>query len=212
MSDDQWGPGDREQWKDHGTVLLDGQQEKLIYGEHPHSRNDNRHYVLLHGDKPVAFSGHRICTRVEIVEANYLRSSGISGSEVKSGGEARIYFDDHLIYTKSFRVAERALLWVATNLQRLKEHSVRLWEFDDQGRITDLVDRKVRYKGKPGIVTHYFPDQGAVVIKYDGDGQGFVTPAWLSLTDEREVEDSVKTDLLSEHIWWWRDEKPDGAA
>lgn len=90
MTDEKWGAGDPSKWSDHGTVKVGNREYPLIYGEHPHSTNDNKHYITGMGKEPVGFDGHRIQLGVQIEEANYLKESHLSGDEVRKGGSAKI--------------------------------------------------------------------------------------------------------------------------
>jgi hypothetical protein len=97
---DQWGAGARSEWSNHGTVMVGKERYPLIYGEHPHSRNDNRHYVEMHGET-VGFDGHRILIGVNITASNYLKESHYSGDEVRKGGSGQILADGEVVFPGS---------------------------------------------------------------------------------------------------------------
>lgn len=203
---EQWGPGDRSEWSDHGTVLVGDREVPLIYGEHPHSRRDSRHYALLDPDRePVGFDGHRPCMRFDIRESNYLKTSGLSGDEVRKSCEALVYMNNRLVFGRSFRTADFAMRFFLGNMYRIEEHPVQLWRRSDTCEWPELIGRKVYWRDQPGVIRRYFPDQGAAVAEYDGDGPGFVTPAHRSLADVEEVETDVKDDILSESWGWLRE-------
>ncbi len=212
-----WGAGDKSKWRalDERVTFDDGSKWRLFRGEHPHSRSDNNLYVELpEGTDVVGFNGHRIPTRIDIRESNYLKSSSLSGSEIRKRCQALVYFNDKLVYGRTHRDVTPLLLWCATHLCDLYEHPVNLCRggVPDDGDIypaaqhfPDLIGRAVYYTRVPGVVTRYFPDDGDVVIEAC-KGHEFVTPTHIALSDVDERDGSVKTNLLSEHVWWYRDE------
>lgn len=202
---DQWGPGSKEHWryKDE-TVLVDGRIARLFSGEHPHSRSDNNLYAELERDHVVGFSGHRVCTRVDVVESNYLKQSGLSGDDVRGRCEGLLYMNDRLVYGRQFGDVKFALLWFAANMHEFFEHPVQLW-LGQEEEFPDLVGRKVYWKGVPAIVAHYFQDQGGVVVDA-AKGFEFVIPSHETLAETEERETSIKDDLLSDSFGWFREE------
>lgn len=214
---EKWGPGDSDNWRFTGEVqhFETGEPFDLFYGEHPHGRRDNDLYALLRfGDGPmdadersaVAFSGHRVRTEIEIVEFNYMKSSGLTGDEIKKGCHLRVKLDGDLTYTKFFREARSAAIWWAANDHQIFEHPVWLAR---RGERDKLIGRAVYFRDQPGVVTHYFPDRGTVAIAYDGEGEGFKTPGHRSLSDVEEIDESVTEDILDPSIWWFRDREGD---
>ncbi len=211
---DSWGPGDKVDWRylEHGASFGYGKTFKLFHGEHPHSRSDNNLYAEWpEAEEPIGFSGHRIRTRVDIRESNYLKSSSLSGSEIRKHCAALVYFDDKLVYGRTHREVMPLLLWCAAHLYELYEHPVRLQvggvlngDQPTDNQFPDLIGRAVYYRGVPGVVTRYFPEDGDVVVEAC-KGHEFVTPAHIALDDSERRDASVKDDFLSESIWWHRD-------
>ncbi len=199
MSNDQWGAGDRANWSNHGLVMVGGERYPLIYGEHPHSRSDNRHYVEMHGE-PVGFDGHRILIGVEITASNYLKDSYYSGSEVRKGGSGKITADGEAVFEFFTRDTRGALLRAHHLIGELSDHSSGWLMKEERDR---LVGRKVFYREVPAIITALVVDQGCVMISTE-DGKPFPPPVYRDAEDEDERESSIKDEVLSPHIWWHR--------
>jgi len=198
MTDEQWGPGDKEQWRYwDNQQCQDGTPFKVFWGEHPHGRNDNKMYADFGDDRIVDFDGHRVRHKVVIEEANYVKSSGLSGDEVRKQCWADIYMNDKLCYRHT--MGGRDVLPMLASLQhiltRLMDHPVQLWRPDWDG----MIGRKVWYRDDPGVVDAYWPDQGALLLKADG---GMFRPA--AHYDDEAPDDTVKEEFLSPHIWWFR--------
>ncbi len=102
--EEKWGPGNRKNEKSFRTIgLKGGEQLELFFGEHPHSRKENSIYARTkHGDI-YDFEGHQVPLKIVIQEYNYLKTSSISGDEIRKGGTAQLYLDDLLIYEEFCR-------------------------------------------------------------------------------------------------------------
>lgn len=198
MSDDQWGPGEPTAWKSHGSVHLGDREVELIYGEHPHSRQDNRHYAML-DETPTAFDGHRIQVGVIIEESNYLKSSHYSGDEVRKGGGCKITADGQVVFAFFSRSAMASCLRAHQLIGQLMEHSSN-W-MDAKAR-AELLGRKVFYREHPAIIERLIVDQGCLILK-TADGAAFPTPVWRDEDDE-ESEPTVKVEVTDPMIWWFR--------
>lgn len=197
MSDDKWGAGDRAKWSDHGTVRLGPVTCPLIYGEHPHSRQDNRHYALMNGE-PMEFSGHRIQVGVVLNEHNYLKESELSGDEIRKGGSGQILADGVVVYDFFFREIGRALLRANTLIGELMDHPSG-WMIKKEREA--LVGRKLWYRDHPAVVRSLIVDQGCLMLGTE-NGEIFPRPAWRDGGDDPESE--VKVEVTDPHIWWWR--------
>lgn len=204
---DEWGAGEKENWRDHGEVLVgqgfNTQRLKLIYGEHPHSRSDNHHYVNFpHSKEPTDFDGHRTIVDVIVESYNYLKSSGLSGDEVRKGGLCKIFFDKHQVYEFFFRDPTEALSRAARLIPKIMEHSLhRYWDPAEEKKI---VGRLIFYREIPAVITRVLADQGCIIV---ARRDGFPWPP--AIYDEqpqyadRELE--VKLDIIdpTENIWYF---------
>lgn len=199
----EWGVGKNADAASFETGKLDdGTPYELIFGEFPHSRSDKEIYARFEkrmgadGEKVVGFDGHRIQVRLELRTMNYLKTSGLSGDEVRKGGEWRIWLNDHEVYSAFTRDPFEALITIRRKLQELMDLPVDLWKGETP------VGRKVFYRQTPAIITSWISDQGCVILEADGVTV-FPPSPWDT---EDGPEKYIKDDILSPHIWWWRDE------
>lgn len=204
MSDaNEWGPGELAKTAQaFDRVLVDETAVDLVWGEHPHSRQDDRCYARWPDGRIEAFDGHRVHVEIITRTHNYLKQSGLSGNEVRKGGQCLIRFNGHDVYGFFFREVENALLKAARLVTDLKEHSANLWQRG--GPEFGLIGRRVYYHETPATIVNFFGDQGCVVLQ-SAIGY-FQPPVWMKDDGEEMTEqiDRTKTDVLSPHIWWWR--------
>lgn len=206
MSDeDKWGPGESSKTAKafDTTKLIGGESVELIWGEHPHSRSDNRMYARFPDGGIVPFAGTRLRTRIAIAESNFGRSS-MSGVRIRSNIVAKIYFNDAQVYTLGGWDMTELLVRIATTLTKLHEHPIALW---DSRELKKLVGRKIYYRGIPSKVIRTYLDQGAVMIEVE-DGHTFPRVPG----EEGDPLSCIKDDILSPHIWWFRSDPMERAA
>jgi len=195
---DEWGAGPRSEWRPSGTALVGRERVPLFFGQHPHSRQDNNAYVEMNGEA-VGFSGFRVLIDVRITSRNYLKTSGLSGDEVRSAVAAVILADGEPVYEIVRRKVEDALVDLRDLLIRLSEHASGWLLKDERDR---LVGRKVYYREVPAVIERLIVDQGCVMIRTES-GQPFPPPVYAEPGDD-EAESTIKDDVLSPHIWWFR--------
>lgn len=205
MDDKQWGYGsgakglNGEPMKPFGISRMDdGTPFDLVLGEHPHSRSDDNIYARFADGRVEAFDGHRILHRVELRTFNYLKCSGLSGNEVRKGGQYRIYFNDRLVWAEFFREVEQGLRRAANVIGKLHECPLDLWEIN-----SPKLPRKVYWMNQPAVITAFDVDENtsdgnSLVI--EAESQEFAPTPW-----RREACKSVRVECLSPHIWWWRE-------
>lgn len=213
---DEWGPGPAKDWRylsfpdgSPQTVVVSSglfsptperapasTRMPLFFGQHPHGRTDNDIYAAHSNGETSPVSGHRCRRRVDVREYNYFRKG-----EIRGRAAGFLYLEDVLVYGKQFGDAHGALLWFATNTQQILEHPVNfLWS--KEGSFPDLIGRKVYWRFQPGVVTDYFADQGAAIIRAETPSGKFASRAVP--TDEPHEEETVKEDILSVDVWWFR--------
>ena len=200
MSDDQWGPGDPKTWSDHGSVVVGDRRYPLVYGEHPHSRSDNRHYANMGHREPVGFDGHRILVSVTLESSNYLKSSGLSGDEVRKGGSGKIISDGEVVFEFFFRDIHYALRKADHIITELMEHSSG-WMSKDQR--DQLVGRAIYYREVPAVIYALVTDQGCVMVE-TADGKPFPPPVYDDGDGDDDRDNQVKVEVTNPHIWWFR--------
>lgn len=203
MSDDnRWGPGEAaRKAKAFDRVMVGDQVVELIHGDHPHSRSNNTTYARFPNGQVEGFSGHRILWGVQVQEFNFLKESGLSGNDVREGGTGLIFVGGVQVYEFFFRQIEGALLKARSIIAKLEDLPVQIWSEKDRER---LVGRSVYYYNHPATISRLILDQGAVILK--ADPPPFPSPPWREAGDD-EDSDNVKDDILSPHIWWFREPK-----
>lgn len=200
---EKWGVGDRARSKSFDTVRVGGEEVELIHGEHPHSRRDDTTYARFPDGRIEGFDGHRPLIGFRYEPVNYLKSSGLSGNQVRKGGAVVISFNGNDTYSRFCREPERAAALVLELLPKLTEHSVPLWWEGENYKA--MINRKIYYKGTPCVVTDWDRAVGEITVKTI-DGKPFPLESWQGKSDILYDEsDYERLDILDERIWWHRD-------
>lgn len=203
---ENWGVGNKADSKAFATARVGNEEVELIHGENPHSRRDGSVYARFKGGSIEGFDGHQTCIKVEVEESNYLKTSGLSGNEVRRACVARIFFGDRQIYEVGGRDIMPTLLAAHNAVAKLQDLSPYMFGDVD----AELIGRKVWYRDDPAVITRFIGDQGAVILK--ADGCRFRPPAWqrddpeeMAMAEMDGEDQEIKDDILSPHIWWFRD-------
>lgn len=203
-ADKKWGFGNPANPKPFDTIQLHGRTYELLFGEHPHSTQDNNIYARSPSGEIENFDGHRLCWRVEVEESNYLKQSELSGDEIRKGGSVRLYVDGECIYDGFCRSIDYGMRHAREIMDRLSEVAGGDWlRAKTRG---DLLGRKVFYDGVPAIVERLIVDQGCIMLVPDGEGMQFRAPVYEDDPDDwlSEYGGSVKAEVTDPKIWWWR--------
>lgn len=140
---------------------------------------------------------HRPCFEINIREGNHIKTK-YGDDDIRGSVFCEIFLNGDKVYEFGTRDIEYAAAKAVVLKSELMEHPFDFTNPDKE------IGRKVFYKDEPAIVERVILDQGCVILKKDAPGN-FKTPVW---DDEGwEDEDStIKEDILSDHIWWFRDE------
>lgn len=205
----KWGVGDKADAESFDTTTVEGNIVELVFGEHPHSRRDNNIYARDPQRGTVhEFDGHRRLIDVRIESSNYLKSSELSGDQIRKSVTGTIICDGTALYEFSHREVDGALLQAHRLVTVLQEHESGWLNADDRMR---MIGRKIYYHEVPATITGVIEDQGCIMIAITAtDAEGIrirgeeIAEMW---EDWRHAAGSyvVKDDVLSPHIWWWRD-------
>lgn len=183
----------------------------LLFGEHPHSRRDNNIYARFPDGRMEGFDGHRVLCTVLFQDYNYLKTSGLSGNEVRKGGTCTITMNGFQCATFFYRDLTWALLEAHRQIAKIQDFDVHLWQEEDRAA---LVGRKVYYRNHPAIITAFYEEDMDVILM--ADGGTFPLAAYQQERDAGEMWDDeetahVKDSIFSPHIWWYRrDPQPEG--
>lgn len=197
---DKWGVGTKAKDKAFDTTMVDKTPVELIFGEHPHSRSDNTIYARFPGGKVEGFDGHRLLHEIKFRDFNYLKESGLSGDEVRKGGQCTIKINGREVDGFFYRDRAMAMQTVQHKLPIIHEHSIHFWDPED---LKKLIGRKVYYEHQPGIVTMHFPDQGCVLITADGHN-GFRAFDHDLDSNNIVIKKDVKVSVWGDGIFWHR--------
>lgn len=201
---EQWGVGDQADAKAFDTIKLGNREAELIFGQYPHSRQDNNVYARFPNGRIEEFSGHRRPVEILIEESNYLKESDLSGDEIRMGGKYVVKLAGVAVDGGFSRHWDRAMTRIAYRLPKIQEHAID-WTKESAWR-----GRKVLYDNVPAVVVGFNGEEGVCVLVPD-DGWKFPTPTW-ALKESWQAEEweesysaRLTADILSEHIWWFRD-------
>jgi hypothetical protein len=204
LNSPKWGEGDTANIKPFGKTFMGNEEVQLFHGEHPHSRNDNNTYARTKQGYIYGFDGHRVLIDITFKTNNYLKSSGISGDEIRKSGECIISADREPIYAFGFREINWALNKAGYLLTVLSEHSSGILVKSERDK---LPGRKIYYDRTPAIITRLVHgDVGTIIIEAE-HGHNFPQPIYSIENDEIDEDHDdkrIKEDILSNKIWWHR--------
>lgn len=182
---------------------MHGHAYDLIFGEHPHSRQDNNIYARSASGALEPFDGHRLCWRIEVEERNYLKESELSGDEIRKGGSYKLFVDGECIYEGFCRSVAYGMDAAKSMMAKLGEVAGGDW-LRARDRVR-LVGRQIYYHDVPAVIASLVVDQGCVII-VAADGHKLKAPAWEDDPEDWELDhqDGVKDEVTSPHIWWFR--------
>lgn len=114
----------------------------------------------------------------DVTQTNYYRKD-----ELRCSTKCRIYIAGEQVY--EFNCGWDLMPHkIMMTIEELKEHPIYIVEIGYEEKY--VLNRKVYFHGKPGIITHYMKEQGSIMINFE-DGTG-----------------PVKEDILSKSIEWFR--------
>lgn len=196
MSEQNWGVGNEADSKSFATAVVGKENVELIFGEHPHSRQDNNIYARYKNGEVQEFDGHRLCFKIEIEEYNYLKTSGLSGNEIRKGCSGKLFVNGVQCYDTFHRNYDSCY----QNVKKFISDMEMYWSwfpFDTQSMIGKIIG----YREQLFKIDYIIVDQGSMILK-TVDGRPRKRFLW---EDEKEFEpeDSVKVEITSDAITWY---------
>ena len=199
---EQWGVGDQAGAKAFDTIA----EGELIFGQFPHSRQDNNIYLRRPDGRIIPFDGHRRLIDVELKSSNYEKDSEWSGDEIRKSVTAYISVDGVRLVEVFGREVTDTLRRVERAIVEYSEHSSN-W-FSKKAR-DEMPGRRIYYYNQPATIKYIIEDQNAIIIETGPDFQAPIRgddeddfDTWEDWKVDGHYE--VKEDVLSPHIWWWR--------
>lgn len=126
------------------------------------------------------------------IRAKYGEKEILSGRKLVITRNGKPFYDGFITF-------HQAIAYVSDGI--LDEHPLNLNERDFDKK---CIGRKIWWRSQPGIITRYIHGQACVIIKPDGLAS-FHTPAEFASEDIMDDNDSIKTDIFDNHIWWFRE-------
>lgn len=197
MENEKWGVGNATQEKAFATVKMkNGEVAELFHGEHPHSRQDNSTYARMKDGTIHEFSGHRMPFKLEIEEYNYLKSSSLSGDEIRKGCSVKIFCNGVQIYDEFHRNYEAGYRIAHQFILDMELH----WSWFPHN-VKKNINRFISYREHPCKIKSFIIDQAAMIIE-TLDNKPFPIFAWEDKEDY-EKENTIKVEITSPHITWY---------
>lgn len=169
-------------------LKIGGEKKELDWVEGKDYRDS--HYELSNEN----FDGHHVLWSFSYEPHTYLKESELSGEEYRKGGWIKYFRNGVQVYEQFWREPETAPIEIARKLPSIMEFD---WEGLKEGR-------KIFYRDTPAVISRVILEQGSVIINVDG-AERFPDYAWATEEWEKlEEPDSVKDDIFSPYIWWYR--------
>ena len=169
-------------------LRVGGEKKKLNWVDR---KGDYEGHYELNGEN---FDGHRVLWSFSYEPHTYLKESELSGDEWRKGGVIKYFKDGIQVYEQFCREPDYAPRKILETLPKLMEFD---WDKLKEGT-------KIYYRDTPATVKYPILEQGSVIIEVDG-AERFPDHAWAD-EDWQKLEDpkSVKDDIFSPFIWWYR--------
>lgn len=202
----RWGVGKNANEKPYDTVKIGGSEFELIHGEFPHSRRDNTTYARSK-DNPkriYGFDGHRLPFKIEIEESNYLKSSEMSGDEIRKSCTGKLSLNGVVIFEGGGRTYDRAF----KNIQNFIDSMEEKWSWYPF-KLDEWKGKIIKYEGQLFRIQSFIVSQGCMIL-VTPDGKPRLPFAY----EQEEVEEgnfdgveTLKVEVNSDKIWWYPTKK-----
>lgn len=202
----RWGVGKEDKSEPFDTVKIGQSDFELIHGEFPHSRRDNTTYARSK-DNPqriYGFDGHRLPFKIEIEESNYLKSSSMSGDEIRKSCTGKLSLNGIVIYECGGRTYQRAFKNICHFIDSMEEK----WSWYPN-KLQEWKDKVIKYEGQLFRIQSFIVSQGCMIL-VTPDGKPRLPFAY----EQQDVEEgnfdgreTLKVEVNSEKIWWYPTKK-----
>lgn len=201
-----WGAGKEATSKPFDTVKIGAMDYELIHGEFPHSRRDNNTYARSkdNPERIYDFDGHRLPFKIEIEESNYLKSSSMSGDEIRKACTGKLSLNGTTIFECGGRNYERAF----KNIQNFIDSMEEKWSWYPF-KLEEWKGKIIKYEGQLFKIESFIVPQGSMIL-VTPDGK----PRKPFCHEQEDVEKGhfdgmgyVKIEINSDKIWWYPTKK-----
>jgi len=197
MKNEKCGVGNATKKKAFDKVNMEGGEVvELIHGEHPHSMPDNNTYARTKQGNIYKFDGHRLPFKIEIEEYNYLKSSELSGDEIRKGCSVKVFcngvqvFDEFSRnYEHGYRIAHQFIIDMEQN-----------WGWFPL-EINKEIGRTIGYKEQLFKIKRFVVSQACMILE-TLNGKPMKKFLWED-EEDYEAEKTLKVEITSQHISWY---------
>jgi len=197
MSDDKWGPGNLSKIKIFETNRFDnGTKLELFFGEHPHSRQDGTIYARTPDGGIYGFDGHRRRMKIDIEEFNYLKTSELSGDEVRKGCKGKLFVNDVQCYTTTGRTYEGVFHSIQNWVAKMETN----WDWYPHN-VKKEIGRVIGYQEQLFRIKSFDIEEGTMIIE-TADGLPRKRFLWED-PEDFEMESKIVVDIISPQITWY---------
>jgi len=196
MSDENWGIGDAVNKKPFGEARLGDEDVELIFGQYPHSRQDNNIYAKTKGGSIYGFSGHRLCFKILIEENNYLKTSSLSGDEIRKSCTGKLSVNGVQVFEAWHRGYERCYQKIQEFILNMEEH----WGWYPL-QTEKEIGRVIGYREQLFKIKSFIIPQGCMILE-TLDGNPRKKFLWED-NDDYEGESTVKVEITADGITWF---------
>lgn len=163
----------------------------LCFGESPHQVNENNMFAKT-GDAVIPFDGHRIPFKIEIEEFNYVKSSGLSGDQIRKGCTAKLYVSGELAYDDWARDYEGAYRKIQDFIAKMELN----WNWYPLNKDT-MIGRKVAYWNQLFTITYV----GVNRLKLTPVSGHIEKPLWMG-DEDWDNDRTIVTSIVDPEIKW----------
>ena len=157
---------------------------RTLYPEEVTEFRDVNHWMHddgERGDKATDYDGHFNAWGVVIDEHDYLKTSHLSGDEVRKAGRCRLFFRGEQVYEFFHRDAKSALVRAVGFMNKIEDFG---------GEFPGKEGALVWYREIPAKIVRVLKDQGCVILERR-DGK-----PWNFGGELDEAEPTIKIDVL----------------
>ena len=197
MENEKWGVGNAAKDKAFDTVKLGNDTVELIRGEHPHSKRDNNIYARTKGGSIYAFEGHKLPFKIVIEENNYLKTSELSGDEIRKTCTGKLFLNDKQIYECTLRNYDS----VFQNIHNWILDMEMNWDWYPN-KIDQQIGKIIGYSEQLFKIERFVIDQACMIL-VTPDGKPRKKFLWEDLEDGDDINEPLKVEITNHNICWY---------
>lgn len=147
----------------------------------------------------IEFDGFSCRWGFKIQQNNYIKNKW-GETSVECNCICTIYRNDEEFMSFGTRDYEYAAAKAQVIITKLQEHPIY---YASKKYIEEIEGRKIYYRNQKAIIERYIKGQNCAIISFESGK--YEQPEYLKEEWPEDIEKEIKEDLLSKHIWWFRD-------